>query len=757
TATVFVDVGDQPNRAPIAEDNATETDENNPVTFNILTNDTDPDGDPIEVNAVRDSGGNLIPFDTPTDLPEGGTITVSRDGTVTFDPDGDFEALGDNPAPEPAVEGLGLTYTVLEDTDEGLVSNSADITIGIRGVNDAPVARDDDFGTDEDTGISGNVLSDNGNSADSDVDADDTISVTAVNGVPASVGAQITLASGALLTLNADGTFDYDPNDGFESLGTGDTASDGFMYTLSDATGASSVASVTIAITGVNDAPVATDFDVTTDEDTPVTLAMDANVSDAEGDMLSFEFDVNPALGAVTFEDGAFVFTPTLNTNGPVEIGYTVTDEDDASDTGTIMVDVAAVNDAPVAVDDAFTVLQGTGVLFDLVANDTDVDGDTLSVLSVGVAANGLATANGYTPNDGFFGVDTFTYVVSDGIGGTDIGTVTITVTEEIVPNSPPVPGDVSVNLSEDDATDTIDLLAGATDPDEGDILSVVGAIASADDGRDLTGIVSISGSEVTVTPAGNFEALNVGESVEITISYSISDGTVSVPTTATLTVNGVNDAPVLDPAGPFDVAENTTAVATLTASDIDNTDLLYTVSGGADAAQFDINDDGELVFVSAPDFEDPDDVDDNNIYEVEVTVSDGDLTDSQVLSVTVTDVDDTDPVLNEVFGTNGSDRSVVGTDGDDIINSLAGRSDKITGLDGADIFDFSTSSDNGARETRRITDFDADEGDTLLLADGVSITRIRESRGDTQIYLDGDRDVIILEDVSGFGTDSLF
>ncbi|MEX0311029.1 MAG: hypothetical protein AB3N17_12395 [Tateyamaria sp.] len=85
----------------------------------------------------------------------------------------------------------------------------------------------------------------------------------------------------------------------------------------------------------------------------------------------------------------------------------------------------------------------------------------------------------------------------------------------------------------------------------------------------------------------------------------------------------------------------------------------------------------------------------------------------------------------------------------------MGGRYDIIAGLGGADVFDFSTSSDNGDREIRRITDYNADE-DVILLANDVGVTQVREFRGTTYLYLDGDRDVIILEGVSEFDTDSL-
>ena len=108
-----------------------------------------------------------------------------------------------------------------------------------------PDAVDDIVTTDEDTAVTGDVLTN-----DSDVNGD-PLTVTEVNGT-ADIGSQITLPSGALLTLNADGTFDYDPNGQFESLNDGDTATDSFTYTVSDGTD-SSTATVTVSIDGVDE------------------------------------------------------------------------------------------------------------------------------------------------------------------------------------------------------------------------------------------------------------------------------------------------------------------------------------------------------------------------------------------------------------------------------------------------------------------------------------------------------------------------
>lgn len=130
--------------------------------------------------------------------------------------------------------------------------------------NDPPIAQPDTAMVDENTILSANVFADNGAGVDSDPDGD-ALTVSQVNGVGANVGTEITLASGARLTVNADGTYDYNPAGQFETLRSGETASDSFTYQISDGRGGTDVATVNITITGVSDAPI---LDLDSDDDT---------------------------------------------------------------------------------------------------------------------------------------------------------------------------------------------------------------------------------------------------------------------------------------------------------------------------------------------------------------------------------------------------------------------------------------------------------------------------------------------------------
>jgi Ca2+-binding RTX toxin-like protein len=172
------------------------------------------------------------------------------------------------------------------------------------------------------------------------------------------------------------------------------------------------------------------------------------------------------------------------------------------------------------------------------------------------------------------------------------------------------------------------------------------------------------------------------------------------------------NTAPTLDAVDPVSIDENTTNVLTLTASDIDSTDLGFAIVGGADKALFTISATGDLSFTNVPDFEAPQDDGRDNTYEVQVAVSDGELSDDAFVFVNVADVNE-DPVLNAVLGTSGRDR-LRGTDADDILNGLDG-SDMYYGRGGADTFVFEA---NGVRDSETIRDFETGLDSILLDTD---------------------------------------
>ena len=275
------------------------------------------------------------------------------------------------------------------DDDNGSDSGSAYIFVA----NQPPEAQPDAVATDEDTPLAGDVLADNGSGPDTDPDGD-PLTVTEVNGVPADVGTQITLASGALLTVNGDGSFDYDPNGQFESLGAGDSTVDSFDYTISDGQATDS-ATVTITINGVDDPPVAVDDTATVNEDDPATtIDVLANDTDIDGGPIAIDSVTQPAGGTVNITGGASALTyqpdpDFCNDGSPTDdFSYTLAP---GSSTATVAVTVTCVNDAPVA--DAGTATTDEDTAVTITLTGSDIDGDALTfAIATGPADGSLGS-----------------------------------------------------------------------------------------------------------------------------------------------------------------------------------------------------------------------------------------------------------------------------------------------------------------------------------------------------------------------------
>ncbi|MGD1548818.1 tandem-95 repeat protein, partial [Vibrio harveyi] len=504
-ATVAVTVNPV-NDAPVAVDDTVATDEDTAVTIDVLANDRDPENDQLTITNAS------VPA-------EQGTVTIV-DGKLVFTPAENFN--GD----------ATISYTI----SDGQLTNDATVAVTVNPVNDAPVTVNDAVSTDEDTAVTIDVLAN-----DSDPE-NDTLTITAAS-VPAEQGT-VTIVDGKLVftpaeNFNGDATISY-------------TISDGQL--TDDAT-------VAVTVNPVNDAPVAVDDTVTTDEDTAVTIDVLANDSDPENDQLTITNASVPAeQGTVTIVDGKLVFTPAENFNGDATISYTISDGQ-LTDDATVAVTVNPVNDAPVAVDDTVTTDEDTAVTIDVLANDSDPENDTLTITAASVPAEQgtVAIVDGklvFTPAENFNGDATISYTISDG-QLTDDATVAVTVNPV---NDAPVAVDDTVTTDEDTAV-TIDVLANDSDP-ENDQLTITNASVPAEQGT-----VAIVDGKLVFTPAENFNG-------DATISYTISDGQLTDDATVAVTVNPVNDAPTIDVTAVDSVTEDAvstdTVVATLVVADTD-------------------------------------------------------------------------------------------------------------------------------------------------------------------------------------------
>ncbi len=197
-----------------------------------------------------------------------------------------------------------------------------------------------------------------------------------------------------------------------------------------------------------------------------------------------------------------------------------------------------------------------------------------------------------------------------------------------------------------------------------------------------------------TVSDAA-IEYLGAGQMAVQTYAVTITDNTgASLSRNVAVIFNGNADSPIITSSGGGDngsvsVAENTTVVTAVIASDPDaGSTLTYSLVGGADQSKFQINaSTGALSFINAPDFERPGDADSNNVYVVQVRASDGSLTDTQTLSVTVTDA------AGQTFNGDGTVNSLSGTPEGDTLSGL-GNNDTLRGFAGNDLLDGGTGAD---------------------------------------------------------------
>ena len=404
-------------------------------------------------------------------------------------------------------------------------------------VNASPDAVDDAFSGEFDTELQGNVLP---NDTDPEGDA---LTVTG-NSQP---------ANGEVL-VNADGSFTYVPNQGF-------SGSDSFTYTISDGNGGTDTATVSITVAEevvvppppppppVNEAPDALDDAVSTEFGTPVSGSVLPNDSDPEGDALTITGNTEPANGSLVFNaDGTFTYTPSDGFSGDDTFTYTISDGNGGTDTATVSITVAEevvvppppppppVNEAPDALDDAVSTEFGTPVSGSVLPNDSDPEGDALTITGNTEPANGSLVFNAdgtftYTPSDGFSGDDTFTYTISDGNGGTDTATVSITVAEEDV-NTPPVAADDTQSTGENSAV-TINILANDSDAD-GALNPASVAIISGPSNGSVT--VNADGT-VTYTPNDDYIGADL-----FTYSVADNDGDVSNIANVSLSVDNTRN-----------------------------------------------------------------------------------------------------------------------------------------------------------------------------------------------------------------------
>ncbi|MDT4922672.1 MAG: large repetitive protein [Pseudonocardiales bacterium] len=498
------------NDAPVASAVTDSTNEDTPKA--ITLSGTDVDGDALTFSiASGPAKGSLGLIGAPS------CVAGSCTATVTYTPDANYNG------PD------SFTYKANDGTAD---SAPATVSLTVDAVNDAPVGNTDSYSTNEDVLLSVGAPGVLGN----DTDTESTpLTASLVTGP----------SKASSFTLNSDGSFDYTPNANYNGP-------DSFTYQANDGTDLSAVTTVNITVNPVNDAPVASNVTDSTNEDTPKVVTLAA--SDVDGDALTFAIATGPAhgsLGAIdppscagTVCTATVTYTPAADYNGPDSFTYTANDGTTGSNLATVSLTVNAVNDAPVANNDAYSTNEDTPLsvaLPGVLGNDTDTESTPLTAILVtgpSKASSFTLNADGsfsYTPNANYNGSDSFAYKANDGSADSNVATVFLTVNAV---NDAPTADAVSASTNEDTAkvvtlsgTDTVEgsalTFSIVTGPSKGS-LGAIGAPSCT------TGCTA----PVTYTPAADYNGLD-------SFTYKVNDGTSdSAPATVSLTVNAVNDAP---------------------------------------------------------------------------------------------------------------------------------------------------------------------------------------------------------------------
>ena len=486
TATVTIAVRPV-NDPPAAADDAAVMDEGETLLLEesvLLFNDSDAEGDALNISAVGE--------------PVNGTVRL--DGTtIIFVHDGSETTTG------------AFAYTV----SDGVETATATVTVAISPVNDSPNATDDiaTVGEGETLLLEESVLLFN----DSDAEGD-TLNISAL-GEPVNG------------TVRLDGTTIIFVHDGSE------TTTGAFAYTVSDGV-ETATATVTIAISPVNDPPNATDDIATVGEGETLLLEESVllfNDSDAESSLMLS--GVGNAINGTVGMDGTtitYVHDGSETTSGAFM--YTVTDGVETT-IATVTITVRPVNDPPTAVGDTAVVDQGETLLMEqlvLLLNDSDPEGEMLSILAVRDAANGKVRMDGTTITYVHDGSETstggFAYAVSDGVVTT---TATVTITIRGVNEAPTANSDTALmDEGETLQIQTAELLLNDVDA-EGEALRI-SAVGDA-----VNGSVSMDGSTITFVHDGS-ETSSGG------FTYTVSDGVATSAASVAITVRPVNDLPVV-------------------------------------------------------------------------------------------------------------------------------------------------------------------------------------------------------------------
>ncbi|MBE4100188.1 tandem-95 repeat protein [Vibrio parahaemolyticus] len=514
------------NDSPVAVDDTTSIQEDTAVTIDVLTNDTDVDGDKLSIESAS------VPK-------EQGTVEVV-DGKLVFTPVENFNGDAE------------ITYIVTD----GQLTDEAKVTVTVNPVNDAPTIKVDAVESITEDAVSTDTVVATLTVRDTDTPEDQlTVSLeNNSNGYFVLVGNEVKLTQVGVDAVNNDEL-------NLKDLTISASVSDGVNPTASD--------SDSLIVNRVNDAPTVENAiadQVLSEDFDAYTIDLNEVFKDTDSS-LEFSASGNNSI-QISIVNGVATITPTADWNGKETITFTAKDPSNESVSQTVDFTVAPVVDIEA---DSANVVEDTPTIISVLGNDTFESTDkVVSLDAENGPKNGTVIVNNdgtvtYTPNDNYVGKDTFTYIVTSG-GVSESTTVEVNVTPV---NDAPVAKDDIATTQEDTAV-TIDVLPNDTDVD-GDKLSIESVSVPKEQGT-----VEVVDGKLVFTPAENFNG-------DAEITYTVTDGALTDQAKVTVTVNPVDDAPTIKVDAVESITEDAvstdTVVATLEVADTDTPEDQLTVS----------------------------------------------------------------------------------------------------------------------------------------------------------------------------------
>ena len=501
------------------------------VTMTVSAEDDEPNTNDVSTTTDEDVAvdisltadeydGQNYSFSIASD-PSNGTVSLSGT-TATYTPNQDWNGTD--------------TFTFEATDDRTARTNVATATITVNAINDAPISSEVNGSSDEDIAVNIELSA-------TDVDQDNlTYSIVS------DVSNGTTSISGSTLT--------YTPNQDWNGTDT-------FTYKVNDGSLDSNTSNGTITIAAVNDAPVANDVTISTNETRFISVDITLDGTDVDGDNLTYTIVSDVSNGTTSIDGNEVTYTPNQDFHGTDGFTYKVNDGSLDSNTATVVIGITPVNDAPSVDNMSVETQEDMPVSFQF--SYTEVDNDNLTFIAINNPANGTLVINGaiasYTPNNNFNGTDTFTYKANDGSLDSNIGTITLTVNSV---NDVPVASAVTSSTNEDVTIAGITL--DGTDPDEDTLTYSI--VAGPTNGT----VAFITPSVITYSPITNWSGTEI-------FTYKANDGTSSSSVAnITITVAPINDAPVTSNISHATDEDTATSIS-LVGSDIEGSSLTFSNS----------------------------------------------------------------------------------------------------------------------------------------------------------------------------------